>query len=57
MCFIQTLVIACTVSAIFAQIDQKDQNCTFVTVKITFIVIQHHDIIDGGISRWGAGLA
>ena len=36
MYFIQTLVTACTVSEILAQIDNKGLNWTFLTLKITF---------------------
>ena len=35
MYFIQTLVTACTVSEILAQIDNKGLNWTFLTLKIT----------------------
>ena len=40
MCFIETLVIAHTVSDILVQIDHKCPNWTFLTLKITFRVIQ-----------------
>ena len=40
MCFIETLVIAHTVSDILVQIDHKGPNWTFLTLKITFRVIQ-----------------
>ena len=42
MYFIQTLVTACIVSEILAQIDNKGLNWTFLTLKITFIINQHH---------------
>ena len=42
MYFIQTLVTACTDSEILAQIDNKGLNWTFLTLKITFIINQHH---------------
>ena len=35
MCFIETLVIAHTVSDILVQIDHKGPNWTFLTLKIT----------------------
>ena len=38
MYFIQTLIIRCTVSEIFAEIDIKDPNWTFLTLKMTFRV-------------------
>ena len=39
-CFTQkTLIIACTVSEIYAQIDHKGSNWTFLTLKMTFRVI------------------
>ena len=41
MCFIQTLVIACTVSEILARIDQKGPNGTFLTLKLTFNMSQN----------------
>ena len=41
MCFKQTLVIACTVFEILAQIDHQGQNSTFLTLKMTFRVIPH----------------
>ena len=40
-CFIETLVIACTVSEIFAQVDYKGPNWTFLTLQMTFRVIPH----------------
>ena len=41
MCFIETLGITYTVSDILAPIDHKGPNCTFLTLKMTFIVIEH----------------
>ena len=41
MCFLETLVIACTVSDILAQIDLKGLNWIFLTLKMTFRVIAH----------------
>ena len=41
-CFIETLVIAYTVSEILAQIDHKGPNWTFLTLKMAFIVIQSY---------------
>ena len=35
MCFIQTFIIRCTVSEIFAEIDNKGPNWTFLTLKMT----------------------
>ena len=37
MCFIATLVIACTVSEIIDQIDHKGPNWKFLTMKMTFL--------------------
>ena len=42
LCLIQTLVIACTVSEILAQIDRKGPNGTFLTLQLTFKVTQPH---------------
>ena len=39
MCFIETLVIACTVSDILDHIDHKGRNWTFLTLKSTCRVI------------------
>ena len=41
MCFIQTLILRCTVSEIFAKIDHKGPNWTFLTLHMTFKVIPH----------------
>ena len=41
MCFIQTLVITCTVSEILTQIDRKGQNMTFQPWKMTFRAIPY----------------
>ena len=41
MCFIETLVMTCTVSEILALIDHKSPNWTFLTLKVTFRVILH----------------
>ena len=38
MCFIETLVMACTVSEMSSQIDHKGPNWTFLTLKMTFRV-------------------
>ena len=40
-CFIQTLILRCTVYEILAQIDHKGPNWTFLTLKMTFRVIPH----------------
>ena len=45
MCFIDTLVIAHTVSEILSQIDLKGPNWTFLTLKMTFRIIAHLFII------------
>ena len=45
MCFIQTLILQCTVSEILAQIDHKGPNWTFLTLKMTFRVISHLHIL------------
>ena len=41
MCFIETFLIACTVSDLLAPIDHKGPDCTFLTLEMTFIVIPH----------------
>ena len=41
MYFIQTLIILCTVFAIFGGIDIKDPNWTFLTLKMTFGMIPY----------------
>ena len=41
MYFIQTLIIRCTVFDIFAEIDLKDPNWTFLALKMTFGVIPY----------------
>ena len=40
--FIQTLVTSCTISDILAQVDHKDTNWSFLTLLMTFKVIQYH---------------
>ena len=41
MCFTETLVTACTVFEILAQIDHQGPNWTFLNLKMTFRVIPH----------------
>ena len=41
MCFIETLVIACTMTEILAQIDHTGSNWTFLTLNMTFRAIPH----------------
>ena len=41
MCFTETLVIACTVCEILAQIDHQGPNWTLLTLDMTFRVIPH----------------
>ena len=41
MCFIETLVLASIVSEILASIYHKKPNCSFLTLKMTIIVIPH----------------
>ena len=45
MCFVQTLILRCTVSDILAQIDHKGPNLTFLTLKSTFRAIPHFHIL------------
>ena len=42
ICFVETLVIACNVSEILAQIDHKVPNWTFLTLKMTFKMTRYH---------------
>ena len=41
VCFIETLVISCTVPEILTHIDHKGPNLTFPTFKMAFRVIPH----------------
>ena len=41
MCFLETLVIARTISEILAQRDHKGPNWTFLTLQMTFTMIPH----------------
>ena len=40
--FHETLVTACTISGILAQVDYNDTNWSFITLLMTFKVIQYH---------------
>ena len=49
MYIIQTLIKRCTISEILAEIDHKGPNLTFLTWKITFIVIPYHSYFRTGL--------
>ena len=49
MYFIQTFLIRCTVSEIFAEIDHKGANLTFLTLKMTFRVIPYLSYFRAGL--------
>ena len=48
-CITETLVIACTVSEILAPIDHEGPNWTFLTLKMTFILILHLSYFKTGL--------
>ena len=45
VCFIETLVISCTVPEILTHIDHKGPNLTFPTFKMAFRVIPHLEML------------
>ena len=49
MYVIQTVIIRCTVSEIFAEIDINDPNWTFLTLKMTFRVIPYLSYFRAGL--------
>ena len=49
MCLKQTLLMASTISDILTQIDHKSTNWTFLILKVTYKVIQHHSSFEDSI--------